>query len=97
MDKIEQVNETIHYIMIERDGSQPLTRTTMPKIQGRGRKPGSGCNMEFLSRMKKGDVAYPIPQKKVNSLRQSAHTLKIKIQLRQIPGLDAQYIIKRLT
>lgn len=52
-----------------------------PKISGRGRPVGTGCNMRLIKRMKPGDSIWDIPFMKAESLRISARKLGIKVSI----------------
>lgn len=74
----------------------------MPKIVGRGPIRGKGPNITLLSRLKpKGPPLFDVPFRKMESLRQTAYLMGIKIQVRAIPDLDGHsthlYAIQRMT
>jgi len=71
-------------------------RDGMPKIQGRGRKPGFGSNLNLLKRLKVGgDPVFDVPRNKMHSIRQSANLAGIPIKIRAIPDSDL-YAIQRI-
>lgn len=67
----------------------------LPPITGRGRKKGSGPNLQLLNRMTVGDSIWDVPPDKMNSIRTSAHYAGIKVMVRRIPHTK-MYAIKRI-
>ena len=66
-----------------------------PKIAGRGRPIGSGCNRRLLARMKPGDSIWDIPEKKALSLRSSATKANIKVSIILVQETGLYTIIRK--
>lgn len=74
----------------------------MPPIMGRGRKKGSGDNMQLLNRLEVGgNPVFGVPELKMFSIRSSAFAMGIRIKVRQMPGPNGEasgkYAIQRLS
>lgn len=77
-------------MVVVKSGDLPL-----PKVSGRGRKRGDGCNLVFLKSLTSGDTAWGLSERKMRSVKMTAFKKKIKISIRQIPDTDT-YVIKKL-
>jgi len=90
---MSETNHTSDYafVILDRGSQIPL-----PKVQGRGRPKGTGCNLRLLNSMKVGDSAWGIPASRVHSLRQTAFMAKMRLKFRQIPDSDT-FVVKRIT
>jgi hypothetical protein len=75
-------------LIIERD--KPVG-----KVMGRGRKKGSGPNLQLLAKLKPGDSIWEVPEAKMHSLRASAFRAGIKVKVRLTPS--GLYAIERLS
>ncbi len=67
----------------------------LPPITGRGRKKGSGPNLQLLNRMNIGDSVWDVPRDKMHSIRTSAYYAGIRVVVRRIPHTKL-YAIKRI-
>lgn len=65
----------------------------IPRIKGRGRKKGSGSNLEILSGMRPKYPMMGIPLRKMESIRGSARRAGIPIMVRQDPTDSRKYLI----
>jgi hypothetical protein len=77
-----------HVLVIEHN--RPI-----PKVAGRGRPKGSGCNLKTLAKLKPGDSLFDVPRNKMNSIRSSAYRAGVEISIRLIPDTQL-YSIWRL-
>ena len=72
----------------------------LPRIMGRGRRKGDGPNLKLLGKLEvDGNLLFDVPRKKMLSLRQSAVSCGIVIQVREQPNLEGKptgvYAIQR--
>lgn len=66
----------------------------VPKVHGRGRKGGTGVNLDLLRKMKSGQSIWEVPKAKMESIRSTATIFEITIKVRRLPDSDNYVIFK---
>lgn len=67
----------------------------VPQVEGRGRKPGKGKNVDMLKEMGIGGSIFEVPKLKMMSIKYSARYFGMKIVIRRLP--NKTYFIKRIS